>query len=406
MFYPYYQAYERLSDPVRAINGALNDGLVDVRRDAAQGNALGAASATCELIALMGLTHARPKFDLQPVRLRGRDFAVRQETVSAGPFASLLRFSLDGLSGRPRVLLIAPLAGHFATLLRGTVRTLLADHEVFLTDWHNARDIAPASGRFGLDEYVSHLVRFLELAGPGAHVVAVCQSVVAALASVALMAEDDHPAQPRTLTLMAGPIDTRIHPTRINQFATGRSIEWFAQAMTDTVPAPFAGAGRRVHPGFLQLGASMSMDVAHHVEAFAGLYRDRVLGEHARADATKRHYQEYFATMDLPAEFYLDTVSKVFQQHALPRGEFDVGGRRVDAKAIRRTALLTIEGQDDRVCPPGQTHAAHELCSSLRPSARKRHVQPGASHYDVFSGPRWETDVYPLVRETTHQFAG
>lgn len=329
--------------------------------------------------------------------------AVCQETVLEAPFASLLRFSVDELPDRPHVLLIAPLSGHFATLLQGTLRTLLVDHDVYLTDWHNARDIAVAAGRFGLDEYVSYLIRFLEAIGPGAHVVAVCQSAVAALAAVALMAEDAHPAQPRTLTLIAGPIDTRVSPTRANQLAMGHRLEWFSQSMTDTVPTRFAGAGRRVHPGFMQLGASMSMDVARHVEAFVRLCNDRMCGDHTRADATVRHYQEYFTTMDLPAEFYLDTVGKVFQRHALARGELELAGRRIDPSAIHGTKLLTVEGQFDEVCPPGQTYAAHDLCASLRPADRVCHVQRGASHYGVFSGPLWETGIYPLVREMTHR---
>lgn len=402
LFYPYFQAYEDFVDSIRTTAGALHGGRQGGhpgdRRDDAQ-----ALTASSERITLIGLTHARRDFDLSPVEIGGQQLAVRQQTALEAPFASLLRFSIDGLPGRPRVLLVAPLSGHFATLLQGTLRTLLVDHDVYLTDWHNARDIAPAAGRFGLDEYVSYLIRFLESVGPGAHVVAVCQSAVAALAAVALMAEDAHPAQPRTLTLIAGPIDTRVSPTRANQLAMGHSLEWFSQSMTDTVPMRFAGAGRCVHPGFMQLGASMSMDVARHVDAFVRLCNDRMCGDHARADATVRHYQEYFTTMDLPAEFYLDTVGKIFQRHALARGELELAGRRVDPGAIRDTKLLTVEGQFDEVCPPGQTYAAHDLCASLRPADRACHVQRGVSHYGVFSGPLWETDIYPLVRDMTHR---
>ena len=297
------------------------------------------------------------------------------------------------------MLLVAPMSGHFSTLLSGTLRTLLQDHEVCLTDWINARDIAPACGRFGFDEYVLHLIRFLQTLGPPTHLVGVCQPTVACLAATALMATDQDDCQPASLVLMAGPIDTRQSPTRVNQMAQENPIAWFERNLISTVPAPCTGAGRRVYPGFVQLTAFMSMNQERHRQSFLALRDARVAGDHARADAIRDFYREYFAVMDLPAEFYLETVRAVFQEHDLPLGRMQVRGRPVDCSAIRRPFLLTIEGERDDICGIGQTLAAQDLCSRM-PVYRKTHLlQPGVGHYGVFSGRRWERRIYPAVRE-------
>jgi polyhydroxyalkanoate depolymerase len=293
---------------------------------------------------------------------------------------------------------VAPLSGHFATLLRGTVRTLLPDHDVYITDWHNARDVSLAHGQFGLDEYVDHLIGFLEVIGTEAHVVAVCQPCVAVLATVAVMAQSGNPAQPRSMTLMAGPIDTRINPTKVNELAISRPIDWFERNLIATVPARFPGVGRRVYPGFVQLTAFMSMNLERHVKAHWDLYDQLANGDREKADATRSFYDEYFAVLDLPAEFYLQTVSTIFQEHALPLGKLEWRNERVEPAAIRRTALLTVEGEKDDICALGQTLAAHELCSGLRPYRKKHHMQAGVGHYGVFSGRRWENQIYPIVR--------
>ena len=410
MIYQFYQAYQAMTDPIRAFAGAWQRDAFALRAEAGErpgavlAEAAGAWRATFEMVELAGLTHARPRFGLQSVVAGGHEAAVVEQVALESPFGSLLRFSVQGAAKRPRVLLVSPMSGHYATLLRGTLRTLLADHDVYVTDWHNARDVPPELGRFGLDEYVRLLVRFLETIGAGAHVVAVCQGTVPSLAAAALMAEDGHRATPRSLTLIAGPIDARIDPTRVNRFTARCPIGWFEQNMTDRVPARYAGAGRRVHPGFVQLGASMAMTLEQHVKAFADLYLDRLRGDDTEADAIRHRYVEYFATMDLPAEFYLDTIDRVFQRHALARGEFRVGERRVDPAALRRTALLTVAGERDEVCPPGQTLAAQALCASLPARLRRHHVQPGADHYGTFGGRTWEEGVFPLVREMTHRF--
>jgi poly(3-hydroxybutyrate) depolymerase len=279
------------------------------------------------------------------------------------------------------------------------VRVLLPEHDVYITDWANARDIGMWHGRFGFDEYVEHLIRFLEVMGPGAHLVAVCQPCVQALAA-ALMAEDDNPASPRSLTLMAGPIDCRVNPTAVNELATGRSIRWFERNLISRVPVRFPGAMRPVYPGFLQLTAFMSMNAERHIKPQIDLYRALAKGDTRQAATIKTFYDEYFAVLDMTAEFYLETVQRVFQEFLLAKGELVWKGRKVTPKAIRRTALFTVEGERDDICAIGQTVAAHDLCSSLRPYRKKHYMQAGVGHYGVFAGKRWAGQIYPLVRNT------
>jgi polyhydroxyalkanoate depolymerase len=294
------------------------------------------------------------------------------------------------------------MSGHFATLLRGTVATLLRDHDVYITDWHNARDVALSDGRFGVDEYVAHLIRFIEKIGPGAHLVAVCQPAVAALAAVSLMAAERHPAQPSSMTLMAGPIDTRINPTAVNHLAKSKPIAWFEDNLVSTVPGRYVGSQRQVYPGFLQLNAFMNMNPERHLKAFQNLYNYLVEGEDDKANAIKTFYAEYFAMSDLAAEFYLETVQSVFQDHALPLGQMQALGRTIEPAAIRRTALFTVEGEKDDICAVGQTVAAQDMCSSIRPYMKAHHVQTGVGHYGVFNGRRWDNEIYPRLRDFIH----
>jgi poly(3-hydroxybutyrate) depolymerase len=354
--------------------------------------------AVYELIARAGLSHTRPPFGIGTVFVGNREVEVREETAARTPFGTLLHFKKDIATAQPRVLLVAPLSGHFSTLLRATVRTLLPDHDVFITDWHNARDIALTAGRFGVDEYTDHLIKFLTVLGPGAHVLAVCQPCVAVLAAVAVMAEAGDPAQPRSMTLMAGPIDTRINPTKVNVLAKKRPIGWFEHTLTASVPLGYPGAFRRVYPGFVQLLAFMSMNIERHVKAHHALYENLANGEIEKAAIIKAFYDEYFAVLDLTSEFYLETVRLIFQEHALPLGKLQWRGRRVDPSAIRKTMLLTVEGERDDICAVGQTVAAHDLCSKLRPYLKRHHMQAGVGHYGVFSGKRWESQIYPIVK--------
>jgi polyhydroxyalkanoate depolymerase len=403
VIYESFQAYSDFTTPVRL--------LAEVATRAGGGSRPGIFGhdwarktlAACELVALAGLRHERPAFAIDSVAVGGKEVAVQEEVVYATPFGSLLHFRKALNHRQPRVLLVAPLSGHFATLLRATVRTLLADHDVTITDWRNLRDVPMSAGRFGMDEYILQLVEFLEVMGRGAHLVAVCQPTVGALAAVALMAEDKSPATPGSMTLMAGPIDTRINPSKVNELATRHSIEWFENNLIAKVPRRYAGGMRPVYPGFVQLTAFMSMNLERHVKAFVDLFHSRVKGDHTKAEATRSFYEEYFAVMDLSADFYLETIRTVFQEHALAKGTLEVKGRRVDPGAITRTMLLTVEGERDDICSVGQTLAAHELCSGLRPYMKMHHMQAGVGHYGVFSGKRWETGVYPLVRDWIHQ---
>jgi len=353
------------------------------------------------------VTHKRPEFGIDSVRVGHEDVAVVEVAAFSTPFATLLHFTKPALSGldiapQPKVLIAAPMSGHFATLLRETVRTMLVDHDIYITDWHNTRDVPLAAGRFGLDEYTEHLIQFMAAIGEGAHLLAVCQPCVAALAAVALMSEDAHPATPASLTLMAGPIDCRISPTGVNQLATTKPISWFEKNLISTVPWRYQGGGRRVYPGFVQLSAFMSMNKERHVNSFKEMYLNLLAGETEKVEVTRNFYEEYFAVADLAADFYLETVQWVFQDYALPLGQLKFRGRKVDPGAIRRTALLTVEGERDDICAPGQTLAAQDLCTRLRPYLRTHYVQPGVGHYGVFSGKRWNNHIYPIVRDVIH----
>src|SRR5712671_1477767 len=398
MLYRAYEACNYLMRPVRALahNGRSWLARLEPRAGASS------LAAAYEMLAQTTLTHSRPSFAIDGVMVGGRTVPVREVAVCTTSFGSLVRFVKDNGTDlgtpQPQVLLVAPLSGHFATLLRNTIETLLPEHDVYITDWHNARDVDRKHGRFGFDEYVEHIIRFLEAMGPGAHVIAVCQPCVQTLAAAAIMAESGSPAVPRSMTLMAGPIDPRVNPTKVNKLATGRPIDWFERNLIAAVPRRYKGGGRRVYPGFVQLAAFMSMNIERHVKAHADLFNLLAKGEDEKARLVKNFYDEYFAVLDLPAEFYLETVQWVFQEHRLARSQLEWRGRRVDPRAIRRTALLTVEGERDDICAVVQTVAAHELCTGLRPYLKRHHLQPGVGHYGVFSGKRWQNQVYPILR--------
>jgi poly(3-hydroxybutyrate) depolymerase len=415
MLYATYQAQNALMAPWRAAARGLADTLQQILPDGpaqstldellAGGAMARSVLASCEVFARLALTHHRPSFGIDSVVSQGREHAIVEEAVMSTPFATLLRFRKEGAPEQPRVLLVAPMSGHFATLLRDTIRTLLQDHDVFITDWHNARDVPLKHGVFGLDDYTEHLIKFLDRMGPGSHLMAICQPCVAALAATSLMAQDGHPAQPRSLTLMAGPIDCRVNPTTVNELATSKPLSWFEENMIHKVPWTLKGAGRRVYPGFVQLMAFMSMNEARHRQAFEDMRQRIAAGLSEEAKSTQAFYEEYFAVADLPAEFYLETVGKVFQTYDLPRGALSWRDTLVDPKAIRRTALMTVEGERDDICAVGQTVAAQDLCTAVRPYWRNHHVQTGVGHYGVFSGKRWQREIYPRVRELIHQTA-
>ena len=397
MLYFGYQAQADFIDPARQLARlALSNVTL---QEIARGNlGLRHVTAAYEMLERAGLTHERPPFMIGSVKVGNSEVPVREEPTLKLPFGTLLNFKKDVAAPQPKVMVVAPLSGHFATLLRNTVARLLNDHDVYITDWHNARDVAASHGTFGYDDYVSYLIKFIETLGPDCHIVSVCQPCVQTLTAVAVMAQQKHTGQPRSMTLMAGPVDTRINPTTVNKLATEKPISWFEQNLIARVPGRYEGAGRRVYPGFVQLMAFMSMNLNRHLKAHSDLYEHIVKGEREKADAIKTFYDEYFAVLDLPADFYLETVQWIFQEARLAARTLTYRGNPVDCSAIRRTALLTVEGERDDICSLGQTVAAHDLCSGLKPFMKRHHMQAGVGHYGVFSGKRWEGQIYPIVR--------
>ena len=363
-----------------------------------------AVAAGAELLERTTRRFDKPRFDIPAVQVDGKDAAVREVPVVVKPFCTLLHFERDGVEdGRhPKVILIAPMSGHWATLLRGTVQTLLADHDVYITDWHNARDVPMIEGQFSLDDYVDYVLEFTRALGPDVHLMAVCQPAIATLAAVSLMAEDNDPRQPRSLLIMGGPIDTRINPTKVNQFAMGKSLDWFESNVIGVVPINHSGRGRRVYPGFLQLQGFMSMNFERHVGEHIGLFTNMVKGDGDSAIEHRKFYNEYLAVMDLPAEFYLETIQKVFIEQHLADGTLTWRGRKVRPEAITKTALFTLEGEKDDITGVGQTEVAHRLCSSLPITKRRHYLQPRVGHYGLFNGRRWREEIYPNVRNFFH----
>ena len=401
MMYLAYQLQSDISHSVRL--AALGATSVFSALSSADGSGMFQRfSASCEVLSRLRFTHSRPSFGLPYIDIAGRRITISEEAALVKPFGTLLHFKKDQDvapdQAMPKILVVAPLSGHFSTLLRNTVRTLLADHDVYITDWHNARDVPLSAGNFTFEDYVDYVIQFLEEMGPGSHVLGVCQPCVQVLMAVAIMAEDGNPATPRSMTLMAGPVDTRINPTKVNELASSKPLSWFEANLISMVPFGHLGAGRRVYPGFLQLTAFMSMNMDRHRKAHDDLYTHLVNGEVAEAEAIKSFYDEYFAILDLSADFYLQTVDVVFQRALLAKGEMTYRGRKVDPSVIRRTALLTVEGERDDICALGQTGVAHDLCPSIKPFMRRHHMQVGVGHYGVFSGRRWEGQIYPLVR--------
>jgi len=398
MLYQAYQTHADIMVPVRRLASMAAKAVGERLNGSLRPSPLSNLSAAYELIARAGLTHDRPAYGIDSVMVGNREVAVTEAAADVTPFGTLLHFKKNLDQAQPRALLIAPLSGHFATLLRATVRTMLPEHDVYITDWHNARDVATGHGRFGFDDYISHVIRFLEVMGPGAHVIAVCQPCVATLVAASVMAQGDNPAQPRSMTLMAGPIDTRINPTKVNDLAKSKPIGWFENNLIASVPYRYGGGGRRVYPGFVQLAAFMSMNIERHLKAHQELYENLAKGDEAKAAQTKAFYDEYFAVLDLTAEFYLETVRLIFQEHALPLGALTYEDIKVEPNAIQRTMLFTVEGEKDDICAVGQTLAAHDLCSSLRPYRKRHHMQAGVGHYGVFSGRTWQQQIYPMVK--------
>ncbi len=360
-------------------------------------------SAACELFENVTRRYGKPVFGLSETHVGGMRVPVAEEIVLRKPFCNLLHFDRDekvvGKRYDPKVLLVAPMSGHYATLLRGTVASLIPEHNLYITDWADAREVPFYEGRFDLDDFIDYLIEFIRFIGTNTHVIAVCQPAVPALAATAIMAALDDACQPASITLMGGPIDTRRNPTKVNDLAEERSLAWFENNVISHVPFGNPGFMRAVYPGFIQLTGFMTMNLERHVNAHVGLFNNLIKGD---CDSVKQHrdfYEEYLAVMDLTAEFYLQTIKTVFQDHALPKGEMMHRGVRVDCSAIRKTALITVEGERDDICGLGQTQAAHDLCSNIPIDEKYHYVQPGVGHYGVFNGTRWRTEICPRIRE-------
>ena len=398
MIYSAYKAYSDLTAPARWMAGLAAESIRQVEMAGLFWPVLPFAAA-CEMMEGVALTHDRPDWNFGPVLIGDREFQVVEETVLETPFATLLRFRKSPSLDMPKVLVLAPISGHFATLLRPTVETLLIDHDVYVSDWKNARDVPVGDGRFGFDEHIDHVLAFMRAVGPGAHLFAVCQPCPSAIAATALLSEDGDPATPLSLTLMAGPVDVRVNPTAVSSFAAQHPLEWFERSLISPVPLGVAGYRRKVYPGFIQIAAFMSMNLERHMTTHRDLYRALVRGEAERAEPIRAFYDEYYAVSDLAAEFFLETVDQVFQRHLLPKGELEWRGRPINPASIDRTALMTIEGERDDICSPGQTAAAHDLLTSLPADMKRHYTQEGAGHYGVFSGSRWREGVYPELRD-------
>jgi len=394
-----YQAQADFMDPLRMMARTGSALMKTVMPRAPYGLSMRHVNAALDVFGHAGTTHKRPDYRITEVQVGNAMVAVTDEVVYATPFASLVHFKKDSDRVQPKVLLCAPMSGHFATLLRNTIEVLLQDHDVYITDWHNARDIPVSAGVFGFDEYVDHIMQFLEQLGPRSHVIGVCQPTVAVLTAVSVMAEQENKCTPRSMTLMAGPIDTRRNPTRVNVLAKTKPISWFEDKMIGVVPWRYKGAGRRVYPGFMQLTAFVSMNLDKHLGAHFRQYRAVAAQDDAAAATHRAFYDEYLAVMDLPAEFYLETVQRIFQDQVLPKGELFWRGRQVRPDTIKKTFLFTVEGERDDICGLGQTASALDLTENLRPLLKRHHVQVGVGHYGVFSGKRWANEIYPRVRE-------
>ncbi len=401
-----YQAYEMQRSLLAGASAMANFGAGLLQNPANPFAYLGGGAivgSALEVFAHAAAPRGKPAFGFHSTTIDGREVAVSEEIVLRKPFGQLKRFRRAGVEGGPKLLIVAPMSGHYATLLRGTVERMLPFADVHITDWRDAKLVPLSDGKFDLDDYVDYLVEFMEAMGANgggrSHVLAVCQPSVPAYAATAFMCAENHPLRPLTLTMMGGPVDTREAPTAVNTLATRRPHAWFEQNVIATVPMAYPGAGRRVYPGFLQLAGFMSMNLGNHMISHWGMFKHLVQGDGESATATKDFYDEYRAVCDMTAEFYLQTIDVVFQTHALPRGEYILHGRRVDPGAIRDVGLLAIEGERDDISGLGQTKAALTLATALPDEKKKYLMAEGVGHYGIFNGSRWRNRIAPVLEE-------
>jgi len=357
-------------------------------------------SAYLELVERLTSDYEEPAWDLDEIKIGNRKVGIDYNVVEHKPYCNLLHFKRRSrtLKDQPKVLMLAPLSGHYATLLRGTVREFLPDHEVYITDWINARDVPLEDGEFSFDDYVEYIMDFIRFLGPDVHVLAVCQPCVPALVAAAVMAQNKEEHQAKSFTLMGGPVDVRISPTDVNDYASGKDLEWFESNVICRVPAGFAGTGHMVYPGFIQLSGFMSMNMDSHINKHFKFFTDLIKGDGDSAEAHREFYNEYLAVMDMPGTYYLETIRNVFLEHKLPKGEMTYRGEKVDLKAIKKPALLTVEGEMDDITGKGQTKAAIDLCSGIAKSRKEHYEQKEVGHYGIFNGRRFREHIAPKVK--------
>jgi len=397
MLYNAYEMQRSMLAGVGAASKLASDWLLSPANPFAYNGVSPVMARALEVFAHAAAPRGKPAFGLDATIIDGVTVAVSEEIVLRKPFGQLKRF-VRAVSGRhdPKLLIVAPMSGHFATLLRGTVERMLPGHDVYVTDWRDAKMVPLADGSFDFDDYIDYLIEFMAAVGPGAHMLAVCQPAVPAFAAVALMNKANDPNAPLTLTMMGGPIDTREAPTSVDDLATERPYAWFENVIA-TVPATYPGSGRRVYPGFLQLAGFLSMNLASHMKSHWELFKHLVAGDEDSADATKAFYDEYRSVADMTAEFYLQTIDVVFQKQLIAKGLFDHDGARVDAGDITRTALLAIEGERDDISGIGQTKVALRLAGNLPDAMKRYYLALGVGHYGIFNGRKWRETIAPVV---------
>jgi len=397
MLYKFYEFQHSVWSPFRHAAEKMEEALRSPFSPVSYTPVGRAMAAGCHVFERVTRRYDKPSFGLETTLIDGKKVKITEEVVLQKPFCELRHFKRDTTQNAPKILVVAPLSGHYATLLRGTVETLLPDNDVYITDWTNSRDVSTSDGTFDLDDYIEYVMLFLRELGPNTHIIAVCQPSVPVLAAVSLMSQDDDQCVPASMTLMGGPIDTRKNPTEVNNLAVSKSIEWFEKSVCTTVPVNYPGFERKVYPGFMQLSGFMSMNLERHVGAHMELFNHMVEGDGDSAEDHHAFYDEYLSVMDLPAEFYLQTLKVIFMDHDLPDGKMMWRDRKVVPAAIKNTAVFTIEGARDDITGRGQTKAAHKLCSSLGEDKKKHLLHPTVGHYGIFNGRRWREEIYPEI---------
>lgn len=407
MLYALHEAAYYSAIPLRLAADAVRDFLGSPLNPASQTESGRTLFAAADLLSSMTRRYGKPDWRIDEIEVANRMVPVEMETVWKSPWCRLQRFRRESdvreASSAPKVLILAPLSGHYATLLRGTVRGFLQDHEVYVTEWSNARDVPIYEGRFDFHDFVDHVRAMLTEIGPNTHLVAVCQPGPPALTAASLMAEDKDPNRPASMIFMGSPIDARLSPTVTNKMAEDRPFTWFQHYMIHTVPAPYLGALRRVYPGFVQLYSFMSMNEKLHTDAHWRYFEDLVKDDGDSAAKHREFYDEYLSVLDMTEEFYLQTIDIVFQKYLLPKGELVHRGRRVDTSAISDIALMTVEGTHDDISGVGQTQAAHALCPNIPAEMKELYVHPDVGHYGVFNGSKFRRDIYPRIRDFIRQ---